>query len=177
MQQIQQVILEQGEVFTSYDVKALFTSVPVDPSITIVKHRLTQGPTLPQRTQMSIPQIVTLLEFCLKNTYFLSKASTMNRSMVQPSVPPSALSLPTCLLRSLKSKPLALTPTPSLCLRFADGTLVIHKAEHSMQLLHHINSRTPTYSSQYTENQHILTNPYIGTATISLLLKTVYTTP
>ena len=43
----------------------------MDPSINIVKQRLTQDPTLPQRTQMSIPQIVTLLEFCLKNTYFL----------------------------------------------------------------------------------------------------------
>ena len=71
IQQIQQVKLEQGEVISSYDVKALFTSVPVDPSINIVKQRLTQDPTLPQRTQMSIPQIVTLLEFCLKNTYFL----------------------------------------------------------------------------------------------------------
>ena len=71
VQQIQLVKLEHGEVITSYDVKALFTSVPVDHSINIVKHRLTQDPTLPQRTQMSIPQIVTLLEFCLKKTYFL----------------------------------------------------------------------------------------------------------
>ena len=71
IQKIQQVKLEQGEVISSYDVKALFTSVPGDPSINIVKQRLTQDPTLPQRTQMSIPQIVTLLELCLKNTYFL----------------------------------------------------------------------------------------------------------
>ena len=69
-QQIQQVKLEQGEVITSYDVKALCSSVPVDPSVNIVQHRLSRNPTLPQRTQMSILQIVTLLEFCLKNTYF-----------------------------------------------------------------------------------------------------------
>ena len=56
---------------TPYDVKALFTSVPVDPSINIVKHKLLQDPTLPQRTSMSIQQIITLLEFCLRNTYFL----------------------------------------------------------------------------------------------------------
>ena len=71
VQQIQQVTLEQGEVITSYDVKTLFTSVPVDPSISLVKHRLTQDPTLPKRTKMSIPQIITLLEFCLKTNYFL----------------------------------------------------------------------------------------------------------
>ena len=71
IEKIQQVKLQQGEVISSYDVKDLLTSVPVDPTINIVQQRLTKDSTLPQRTQMSIPQIVTLLEFCLKNTYFL----------------------------------------------------------------------------------------------------------
>ena len=56
---------------SSYDVKALFTSVPVDPSINIFKQKLQQDPLLLQRTKKSIQQIVTLLEFCLRNTYFL----------------------------------------------------------------------------------------------------------
>ena len=63
--------LEPGEVITSFDVKALFTSVPVLPTIQIVKQMLQQDTTLPQRTNMSIPEITSLLEFCLTNTYFL----------------------------------------------------------------------------------------------------------
>ena len=63
--------LEPGEAITSFDVKALFTSEPVHPAIQIVKQRLQQDTTLPQRTSMSIPQITSLLEFCLTNTYFL----------------------------------------------------------------------------------------------------------
>ena len=51
VQHIQKVKLEPGEVMTLYDVKVLFTSVPVDPFITIVKHKLLQDPTLPQRNQ------------------------------------------------------------------------------------------------------------------------------
>ena len=70
VQHIRKVKLEPGEVITSYDVKAFFTSVPMEPSINIVKQKLHQDPTLSQRTNMSIQQIVTLLEFCLKNTYF-----------------------------------------------------------------------------------------------------------
>ena len=108
IQKIQQVTLEPGEVIFSYDVKALFTSVPVDPAINIVKQRLTQDPSLSQRTQMSIPEIVTLLEFYLKNTYFLFRVSIMNRFMcshwVQPWVPTSAPSQPTCSWKSLKPK-------------------------------------------------------------------------
>ena len=71
IQQLQGKRLEPGEIITSYDVKALFTSVPVQPSIQIVKQRLQQDITLPQRTSMSIPQITSLLEFCLTHTYFL----------------------------------------------------------------------------------------------------------
>ena len=71
IQQLQGKRLEPGETITSHDVKALFTSVPVQPSIQIVKQRLQQDNTLPQRTSMSIPQITSLLEFCLTCTYFL----------------------------------------------------------------------------------------------------------
>ena len=71
IQQLQGKKLEPGETITSFDVKALFTSVPVQPSIQIVKQRLQQDNTLPQRTSMSIQQITSLLEFCLSHTYFL----------------------------------------------------------------------------------------------------------
>ena len=64
-------MLESGEVITSFDVNALFTSVPVQPAIQIAKERLQQDNTLPQRTSISIPQITSLLEFCLTNTYIL----------------------------------------------------------------------------------------------------------
>ena len=63
--------MEPGEVITFFDVKALFMSVPVHPAIQVVKQRLQQGTTLPQRTNMSIPQITSLVEFCLTNTYLL----------------------------------------------------------------------------------------------------------
>ena len=43
------------------------------------------------------------------------------------------------------------TNAPHLWLRFVDDTLDIHKAEHSTQLLHHINSQTPTYSLQWND--------------------------
>ena len=54
IQYIKEVKLEPAEVITSYDVKALFTSVPVDPSINIIKQKLQQDAPLSQRTNMSI---------------------------------------------------------------------------------------------------------------------------
>ena len=46
IQQLQNKRLKTGEVINSFDVKTLFTSVPVVPSIQIVKQKLTQDPTL-----------------------------------------------------------------------------------------------------------------------------------
>ena len=59
------------ECIISYDVKALFTSVPIEPAIEIIKQHLENDKELHQRTSMSVHYIIKLLEFCLKNTHFV----------------------------------------------------------------------------------------------------------
>ena len=48
----------------------LFTSVPVDPALGIIKDVLEKHPTLKERTIISVEDVALLLEFYLKNTYF-----------------------------------------------------------------------------------------------------------
>ena len=62
--------LEAGECLSSYDVSALFTSVPIDPALNIIQDLLEKDNTLKERTVMEVGDIILLLEFCLKNTYF-----------------------------------------------------------------------------------------------------------
>ena len=181
---IKEVKLKPGEVMTSYNVKALFTSVPMDPSINIVKEKLQQDPTLPQRTKISISQIILhSWSFASETLPSSSKVSITNSSMVQPWVPLLALLLPNCLWNSLKSRPLALPHMPHLWLRYMDDTLVIQEAKHGQKLLQHINSQDSniqfTIEEQNQEGAlhfpgtlvspgpHILTISYTGTATIS----------
>ena len=68
---IKKIKLEEGEYIISYDVSALFTSIPVQSAIEVTKKRLEQDTELHQRISMSINNILELLEFCLCNTYFL----------------------------------------------------------------------------------------------------------
>ena len=144
IQKIQQVRLEQGEVISSYDVKVLFTSVPVDPAINIVKQRLTQDPTLPQMTQMSIPQIVTLLQFCFKNTYFLFQGKYYEQVHGAAMGSPISPLIDNLLMKEFEVKALQSAPhPPCMWIRFVYDTLVFQKAEHSQQLLHLINSQDP----------------------------------
>ena len=70
MEQVRHITLVQGECISSYDVSALFTLVPIDPALKIIKDLLVNDPTLKDRTVIGVNDIILLLEFCLKNTYF-----------------------------------------------------------------------------------------------------------
>ena len=65
-----EVILLPGECLNSYDVSALFTSVPTDPALSSIKDLLEQDYTLCDRSVLSVQNIIVLLGFCLHNIYF-----------------------------------------------------------------------------------------------------------
>ena len=66
----QGVTLIPEECLCSYDVTALFTSVPIDQALTIIKELLEKDDTLWDRTVLSVQNIIELLGFFLHNTYF-----------------------------------------------------------------------------------------------------------
>ena len=61
-----------NEELRSYDVSALFTSVPVDKAMDIISRKL-EDESLSNRTPLSPNDIIILLEKCLNCTYFLHK--------------------------------------------------------------------------------------------------------
>ena len=69
-EQANKVTLMPGECLSSYNVTALFTSVPVDPVLWIIKDLLEKDRPLKERTVLPVKYIILLLEFCFKNTYF-----------------------------------------------------------------------------------------------------------
>ena len=68
---VRNIKLQRGECLTSFDVTALYTSIPVADAIEAITRRLEQDTGLPRRTTWSSENILKLLEFCLVNTYFL----------------------------------------------------------------------------------------------------------
>ena len=61
---------QTGECLSSHDVTSLFTSVPIDPALEIIKDLLEKDEKLNDRTVLSVQNILELLGFCLHNTYF-----------------------------------------------------------------------------------------------------------
>ena len=70
-EEIKKTKIQQGECITSYDVTALFTSIPVPSTLDIIRSTLEQDAELSNRTSMSADNIIELLSFCLNNTYFV----------------------------------------------------------------------------------------------------------
>ena len=69
VEQVRHITLVAGECLSSFNVSALFMSVPIDPALKIIKDLLLKDPTLKDRTVIGVVDIILLLEFCLKNTY------------------------------------------------------------------------------------------------------------
>ena len=70
VEHIKDVRLRQGECIISYDVTALFTSLPIQPVLHIIQQILAKEKDLQQRTSMLIKHIISLLEFGLNSTSF-----------------------------------------------------------------------------------------------------------
>ena len=106
------ITLAPGECLSSYDVSALFTSVPVDPALNIIKDLLEKDHTLKERTVTAVSDIILLLEFCLKNTYFSFQDQFYEQveggAMGSPVIP----IVVNHYMEYLKQKALSTAPTP-----------------------------------------------------------------
>ena len=58
VEQVKQLSLEPGECLSSYDVSALFTSVPADPALGVIKDLLEKDTTLKDRTVLPVKDII-----------------------------------------------------------------------------------------------------------------------
>ncbi len=70
---IEDLEIPPGRTIISYDVSALFTSIPTEEALKVIKQRLEMDDTLEQRSELSIPQLMELMEMCLNTTYFVYK--------------------------------------------------------------------------------------------------------
>ena len=58
------------EIMISFDVEALYTSLPIDRVLKHTQRRLEEDRTLSERTDLTVQEILSLLKFCLQSTYF-----------------------------------------------------------------------------------------------------------
>ena len=125
----------------SYDVRALFTSVPVQPALEVIKKLLEEDQDLHNRTTMSSKHIMDLLEFCLRSTYFTHKGKFFEQVEGAAMGSPISPIVANLFMENFESRALQSSPNPPLLWkRFVDDTFVILKRGHKEEFLTHINS-------------------------------------
>ena len=141
LEDLRSMKLGKEECLMSFDVKALFTSVPIEPAISIIKKLLKEDPTLKQRTSMAVNHIVCLLEFCLRSTYFTFKGRFCEQQEGAAMGSPISPIVGNLYMEDLGTKAIQSAQNPPSFWRwFVDDTLTIMKSSQIDNFLQHLNS-------------------------------------
>ena len=93
---------------------ALFTSVPVDPALKVIKDLLEKDSTLKERTVLPVEDIILLLEFCLKNTYFSFQGQFYEQVQGAAMGSPVSPIVANLYMEYFEQKALSTAPTPQV---------------------------------------------------------------
>ena len=160
VQQVQGLQLQPNECITSYDVSVLFTSVPIDPAITIIRRILELDQEFHLRTSMSVEQIISLLEFCLKTTYFQFQGKFFQQvqgaAMGSPMIPIVA----NLYMKDFEIKAISTEEHPQrIWKRYVDNTFVVIQSCKKETFLEHINEMGHTSILQQKMQKQIGPSP------------------
>ncbi|KAJ4437230.1 hypothetical protein ANN_17365 [Periplaneta americana] len=86
---IRNTSVDMHDTLVSFDVVSLFTNVPVDEALSIVRRKLEADNNISSSTQLSIESVMELLDICLKTTYFVfnNRLFQQNEGMAMGSPP------------------------------------------------------------------------------------------
>ena len=136
--------VEEDEVLVSYDVTALYPSVPQDEALDIIYQTLSQDENLKDKTTMSAENVITLLKICVRQTYFV-----FNKKLyiqvdglaigASTSGPAAELFMEKLEIRALAT----FIAPPKIWLRYVDDTFTKLKRIFINSFLQHLNSQHP----------------------------------
>jgi hypothetical protein len=122
------------EKLVSYDVTALFTSIPVPKAIEVIRAPLEQDATLYERSVLSVDQLMVLLEFVLNTTYFMFQGAFYKQTHGAAMGSPVSPIVANLYMEYFEQRALTSTDRgPSLWFRYVDDTftkLLLYDIEH-----------------------------------------------
>ena len=148
---IQDLEVPPGQKLTSYDVTALFTSIPVPDAVDAVQLKLSADDTLSERTSLSIDKILELLKFCLDTTYFVYKNQIYKQKSGAVMGSPVSPIIAILYMEVFEERALSTAPhPPALWFNYMDDTFTKIHEYYIEEFTRHINIIEPEH---YFHNQ------------------------
>ena len=141
IESIKGIHLSEDQCMVSYDVKALFTSVPTKKACIIIRQRLEEDLELNQRTSLSIDDIISLLEFCITSTYFSFEGKFYEQVEGAAMGSPLSPIVANIYMETFEVEAISSAPSPPIFWkRYVDDTFTILESSKKEEFLIHLNS-------------------------------------
>ena len=138
---LQSVSIGPNEEFVSVDVSALFTSIPTDKALVIIRKRLEEDTTLFDRTDLPIDDIMDLMEMCLNCTYFTYQGKIYQQIFGTAMGSPLSPVVANLYMEDLEVRAIATARhPPKFYRRYVDDSGMVHKTRFIEEFLDHLNS-------------------------------------
>ena len=141
---IKDLKVEDDEILVSYDVTALYPSVPQEEAINIFHEMMINDDDLQSKTKMTAENVITLFKICVQTTYFVFNKKLYKQvdglAIGASSSGPAA----DLFMEKLEAKAIAtFIEPPALWKRYVDDTFCKLKMIHVETFLIHLNSQHP----------------------------------
>ncbi len=144
--------LSDGEEQVSFDVTNLFGNVKVKRALSVARKRLENDKTLKERTDMTVDQIMDLLEFCLSNTYFVFHGVYYRQKFGAAMGSPVSPIVANLFMEDFELEAISTAPSPPKCWdRYVDDTYAIVNKDNVDTLHQHINHNMNEPTIKFTK--------------------------
>ena len=130
----------------SLDVVNLFTKVPTNEELAVVRDKLAADPLLEEHTCIPIDNLMEMLTFCMEITYFGMVSDIYRQEEGLAMGSPLSPVLANIYMEYFKEMALGSTSLrPSMWLRYVDDTFILWSHQEDVQtVLDHVNSIRPS---------------------------------
>ena len=147
----------------SFDVKSLFTNVPVSEALEVTLQGLREGSALKDRTLLPPERITHLLELCLRTTYFTFRSEFFQQQDGAAMGSPVSPVVANIYMEMFEDQALSSAQNrPRMWKRYVDDTFCIMEKRHVKAFLVHLNSLRPSiqFTMEMEENNSL---PFLDT--------------
>lgn len=178
VQRLSMITITDQDLLVSFDVKSLFTQVPIDEALTIVADKIHDDDSLIERTTLSATSICQLVRECLRSTYFEYRQSYWEQTEGSPMGSPLSPIIANLYMEAFEQEAIRLAiDKPKIWFRYVDDTFVIwpHGLDKLEQFHNHLNRRNDSIKfTMETEKEHKL--PFLDVMVIKDSLNNTLTT-